>query len=73
MAPPLPIPEGMAKAELDAMLVSKEWRIEESFRCFFCSQPAYLHPYTNKIWGCIHCNNTTYEVAINFRPSEIVA
>ncbi|MFZ5559838.1 MAG: hypothetical protein ACOZAL_03525, partial [Patescibacteria group bacterium] len=65
---PLPIPEGMTNEEIDAMRVNEgEWRKSFNFVCCTCGQPAYLHPYTNVIWGCKKCGYTTYATGIYFR------
>lgn len=66
---PLPMPEGMTKKEMDAMRVNEgEWRKSDKFVCCTCGEPAYLHPYTNHIWGCKKCGFTTYSVAMYFHP-----
>lgn len=67
MQNPLPVPEGMTKECFESMPVSRgEWRKSEDFACCQCGDPAYLHPHTNKIWGCKKCQFTTYSVSVYF-------
>ena len=66
---PLPKPEGMTKEKIEAMKVNEgEWRENSDFVCRICKEPAYLHPYTNQIWGCKKCGYTTYSPGVYFHP-----
>lgn len=68
---PFLMPEGMKKEEMEAIPVNKgEWRRVSDFICRSCQDPAFLHPYTNWIWGCKSCGFTTYSVAIYFRRDD---
>lgn len=65
---PLPIPEGMTKEQIDSLPVSEgEWREHPHYGCHRCGKPAFLHPYTNSIWGCKEEGFTTYSVSIYFK------
>lgn len=67
MIDPADIPDGLDKAGLEAMTVDDgEWRVCEDFACAACGSPAYLHPYTNWIWGCKRCGFSTYSVSCYF-------
>lgn len=73
MIDPLPIPEGVTKEEIDEMIVSEGlWRESPDFNCTDCLQPAYYHPYTNHIWGCVNCGFSTYSVSVYFQPKSEV-
>jgi len=68
---PLPIPEGMTQEQIEAMTINDgKWRWSYDFVCRTCGGSAYLHPYTNSIWGCKKCGTTTYSVSVFFRPVD---
>lgn len=72
MIDPIPMPEGMNWNMLNMMSVSEgEWRVCGDFECTRCHGPAYLHPYTNEIWGCLNCGFTTASVSTHFRELQI--
>lgn len=68
MVPPLPLPEGMTQDEVNGMRVNEKWRLDERFVCRRCGSLAYLHPYTNHVWGCLTCRFTAASVSVYFRP-----
>ena len=66
---PWGIPQSMPWKEIEALTVEQgEWREVPRFQCAGCNQSAWLHPYTNEIWGCKHCQRTTRAVTLFFRP-----
>ena len=71
MQNPLPMPSGITKNDLESMKISDgEWRKSFEFLCVHCKEPAYLHPFTNEIWGCKKCGFTTFSVSIHFRANN---
>jgi len=48
--------------------VNINWQVEPGFNCRTCHQPARVHPYTNRIWGCLTCGFTTASVSVYFQP-----
>ena len=70
---PLPIPGGMTKEAIDALMVTEgPWRQSDDFVCVTCGKPAFYHPYTNEIWGCKKCGFTTYTVSLSFHQKATV-
>jgi len=66
---PHPMPREMTTAEINAVSVDDYadlWRKNPSFACRACAEPMYLHPFTNRIWGCKRCRFTTACVSIYF-------
>ena len=46
--------------------VKPEWRVIEGYKCGQCGGPARAHPKTNRIWGCLGCDMSTFSVAFYF-------
>ena len=72
MQSPLPTTEGWTKDKAESLRINQLeelWRKSDEFVCVACGEPAYLHPYTNHIWGCKRCVFTTYSVSVRFKPS----
>ena len=54
------------KEEVPRKVTDGKWRMEPFFQCRGCKEVAYLHPFTNRIWGCKKCKYTTASVSVFF-------
>ena len=64
---PRSAPRGMTFKKMLSLPVNKgKWRELDQFVCCHCIQPAFVHPYTNDIWGCRECGTTTTRLQDNF-------
>lgn len=73
---PAPWPEGKeweTKQGLYLPITAPGWRKDLSFECGGCGEHVFLHPNTNKIWGCKKCGITTASPGIYFREAARVS
>ncbi|MBI2056113.1 MAG: hypothetical protein HYT37_01930 [Candidatus Sungbacteria bacterium] len=57
---------GKTQKEIERMPVNSEWRKSREFICKRCEGPAYFHPMTDWIWGCVTCGTTTRSIMTYF-------
>jgi hypothetical protein len=63
----VPLPE---KKDIKEIKVNEgSWRRKLDFKCVQCNGDAYLHPYTNSIWGCKKCGFTATHPAPLFKSA----
>ena len=65
--PEIPAP---SNTDHDDDPVNINWRVEPRFNCRTCHQPARIHPYTDRIWGCLTCGFTTASDSGYFQPQS---
>ncbi len=53
--------------EVPRKVTEGKWRLEPGFICRTCQEMAYLHPFTNRIWGCKKCEYSTASPSIFFQ------
>lgn len=58
---------GKTREEIEQMPVSPEWRKSNDFVCKRCEDSAYIHPFTDWIWGCRRCGTRTRAIMAFFR------
>lgn len=64
-------PQEWEQREVTRKVDDGEWREDRFFVCLTCHESCYLHPYTNRIWGCKKCGYTTASPSVYFGKFDV--